>query len=102
MGTQQKIASPSAETQQHGARGLQQSAQGPRKRLTCSGVPQGVPQSREPPSLASRSMKMHGQRIVFSIQSPKQGGSSQQRHVESPHLHFQQQTLSTASRVAQA
>eukprot|EP00900_Chrysochromulina_parva_P018548 jgi/Chrpa1/26695/Chrysochromulina_OHIO_Genome00003028-RA len=36
---QQKIASPSAETQQHGASGLQQSAQGPRKCLTCSGVP---------------------------------------------------------------
>ena len=49
-------------------------------------------------------MKMHGQQhfIVFSIQSPKQGGSSQQRHVEPPHLQSQKQTLSTASRVAQA
>ena len=34
VGTQPKIASPSAETQQHGASGLQQSAQGPRKFLT--------------------------------------------------------------------
>jgi hypothetical protein len=33
VSTQQKIASPSAETQQHGASGLQQSAQGPRKCL---------------------------------------------------------------------
>ena len=40
VGTQPKIASPSAETQQHGASGLQTSSQGPRKCLTCSGVPQ--------------------------------------------------------------
>ena len=31
-----------------------------------------------------------------------QGGCSQQRHVEPPHLHSQKQTLSTASRVGQA
>ena len=38
VSTQPKIASPSAETQQHGASGLQQSAQGPRKFLTFSVV----------------------------------------------------------------
>jgi hypothetical protein len=42
---------------------------------------------------------------VFSMHkqhSLKQGGSSQQRHVEPPHLQAQKQTLSTASRVEQA
>ena len=39
---------------------------------------------------------------VFSKHSPTQGGCSQQRHVEPPHLHSQKQTLSAASRVEQA
>ena len=39
---------------------------------------------------------------VFSKHSPTQGGCSQQRHVELPHLNSQKQTLSTASRVEQA
>ena len=49
VGTQPKIASPSAETQQHGASGLQLAAQGPRKCLTCSGVPHPEMQERQVP-----------------------------------------------------
>jgi hypothetical protein len=71
VGTQPKIASPSAETQQHGARDLQQqAAKGPRKYLTCS----LVVQSSGPPS---------------------------RHNDASSHLHSQQQTLSKACRVEQ-
>jgi hypothetical protein len=39
---------------------------------------------------------------IFSMQSPTQGGCSQNRPVKSPHLHSQKQTLSAACRVEQA
>jgi len=77
VGTQPKIASPSAETQQHGAIGLQLSAQGPRKCLTFSGV--GRPPRRTYP-----------------------GCGPFMENGDSPHLQSQKQTLRTASRVEQA
>ena len=52
----------------------------------------------------ARSYLKQGQQqlTVLSLHSLTQGGCSQQRHVEPPHLHSQKQTLSTASRVEQA
>jgi hypothetical protein len=65
VGTQPKIASPSAETQQHGASGLQQSAQGPRKCLTCA----GVAQLRGPPWRNGVLSHLHSQQQTLSAAS---------------------------------
>ena len=52
----------------------------------------------------ARSYLKQGQQhsTVSKMHSPRQGGCSQQRHVELPHLHSQKQTLSIASRSEQA
>ena len=56
------------------------------------------------PREARSYVKQQGQQhlSVFSRHSNTQGGCSQQRHVELPHLHSQKQTLSIASRSEQA